>query len=299
MIHPLEVSPGNVHSDSVSKTADSILQELNIYIQLSERDQVESVHQVRKKLKLFRAFLKLNKPCSKVDLYAPANESLRDKGRMFSDLRDSHVRELMLNEFYNNPVYISSQSSINILIAKNKEEIKQLEKDFISDQNVFKKLKNQLESDSVLSVYINSVNATSSCLYDGLSTTYQKTHQTYYSAYLHPSPENLHEWRKRLKDLQYQFELLFTKIPVFLQGTYHDVVEINDLLGRDQDVNNLMHWMDEHSDIISGDEMNNLRENFKKIRHKLSACINHLGKTIFKLEPKGFKQSLLNELNNG
>lgn len=299
MIHPLEVSPGKLQSDSVSKTADSILKELNNFIQVSDQNRVESVHQVRKKLKLFRAFLKLSKPCSNVDLYARANVSLRDKGRLFSDLRDSHVREIMLNEFYHNPVYLSSQSSIRTLIDKNKVDQKQLEKDLISDQNVFRKLKNQLESDSELSVYINSVNATSNCLYKGLSTTYQKTHQTYYNAYLHSSPENMHEWRKRLKDLQYQLELLFTNIPVFLQETYHDVVEINDLLGRDQDVNNLITWLDEQSDLLTTEKLDNLNEIFMKIRHKLSACINHLGKTIFKFEPEGFKQSLLNELNNG
>ena len=55
-------------------------------------------------------------------------------------------------------------------------------------------------------------------------------------AYLHPSPENFHEWRKRVKYLWHQVEVLLLIQPEILTEMANELHALSDYLGEDHDL---------------------------------------------------------------
>jgi CHAD domain-containing protein len=70
----------------------------------------------------------------------------------------------------------------------------------------------------------------------GARRIYRRGRRAYRKARDDPSVENLHEWRKRAKDLRYAAELLRAAAPKRLKTTRAQARELSDLLGDDHDL---------------------------------------------------------------
>jgi CHAD domain-containing protein len=296
MIIPIAVTADRSITQAFSITIQSIHQSLQHYINVSDQDPVEAVHQIRKKIKLYRAFLKLIKSASSAEYYSPANQLLRDTGRLFSDLRDAHVRNIVIDDIINDPVFKSHKEHLKKLKQRNQSDLKLMEDDLFLNKNVFNHFDAVLNKESVISDYINSFTGNFESLYTGLVQSYKKGYQTYYSSYLYPSAEMLHEWRKRIKDLQYQFDLLFDSTLDNLLSMKTDMSEISELLGKDQDINNMIVWINQNPEYSGGYDSKSLISSLKSQRNKFKSCIDHLGKSIFSDDPEHFQKQLFSNV---
>src|SRR5581483_4636329 len=70
----------------------------------------------------------------------------------------------------------------------------------------------------------------------GLERSYARGRAALAKARRHPTVENLHDWRKRSKDLWYHLRLLKPLSPGIVGGAVKDADKLSKLLGDDHDL---------------------------------------------------------------
>ncbi len=71
---------------------------------------------------------------------------------------------------------------------------------------------------------------------DGQRRGYRRGRRAFAVARSHPTDQNLHEWRKRTKDVWHQLRLLGPLAPAMIGGQAQDAHDLSDLLGDDHDL---------------------------------------------------------------
>jgi CHAD domain-containing protein len=79
-------------------------------------------------------------------------------------------------------------------------------------------------------------------LEDGLRRTYRRGRRDWLAAESDPSTENLHEWRKRAKDLWYHCLILQESWKPVMRALADEAHELSDRLGDDHDLAVLQEW---------------------------------------------------------
>ena len=252
-------------STNCTEVYGTIVVELLSYTATAKNQPVEATHQTRKKLKLLRAFAKLIKPARKSDDYNSVNILFRDWGRVFSDLRDTHVRDLMLREFAQNSEYREEVYLIDHLINLNNVELSVLESASLYRADEFSTLEENLRNNPLIRKYFSD-HANTPLILEGYNNSYLKSRYAFRSAFTNHNPEDIHEWRKRAKDLQYQTELLMSaESDENLMNLHANIAEICDALGAANDLHMLQSWIDE---IAKSDES----INFSVIQNKINSA---------------------------
>jgi CHAD domain-containing protein len=80
----------------------------------------------------------------------------------------------------------------------------------------------------------------------GLSRVYRQGRRAWRAAEDEPSPEALHEWRKRVKDLWYHCLILRETWRPVMSALADEAHELSDRLGDDHDLTVLLAWAEEH-----------------------------------------------------
>jgi CHAD domain-containing protein len=293
MMIPIETDSDLSVDQAVFRTSESIQQDIFGAADLSKENTIESVHMVRKRLKLYRAFLKLFRNCGNPEKLDRANLFLRDHGRMFSALRDAHVRIWSFENIFTDQSFDAYPDSVKTIAGYNHSETDKLEATLLVDEHIFGCLKNDLLSDSSIEDYLESADLSFECIAGGLADTFELCCNAWYSVSLNPTAEQMHEWRKRVKDLQYQYELTENLRPADIVPIYDDILALTELLGLDQDLNNLMTWILQlPQGILNTKTRNVFIRLLQGRRSRLKAGINHLGKTLFTIDPALFRQSV-------
>lgn len=217
--------------------------ELLYSVRKHRSDIVESTHLTRKRLKLFRAFFKLLKECADSKELKQLNTRFRNWGQSLSELRDVHVHQLFIEEAITNP---SEVISTNLLLEIRNiagQQVDQMEQRLVTEGELFNNLERQIGNYSLPHSFIESNQFDAACILKGFKLSFQKSHQAFIEAESSKLTEPFHEWRKRLKDVQYQLDLLRSH-QKHINISASDVEQICEILGKDQDLNNFIHWMD-------------------------------------------------------
>ncbi|MDZ7719943.1 MAG: CHAD domain-containing protein [Balneolaceae bacterium] len=256
-------------------------------------NMVESVHLIRKRLKFLRAFVKLTRFCADEESYKPVNYMLRDSGRLFSDCRDAHVRQLLLEEF--NQIK-STRHFVDELARLNKQGAQKIEESLLSDSSAFDKLISDI-SNNEISGYFKSLNPNPGCLAEGLGLGYEKSYHAFHSELESHDADLLHEWRKRTKDLQYQLEALLDSLTDPLQTFYKKIVTLCEILGRINDLFMFLEWLDSAEDTIEKtDPLTELKNILNLELKELEDQADTMGDSIFIFTPDEFTQKLMQEI---
>ena len=272
-------------SRSVKKVCEDLLGFLITFAENASDTPVESTHQIRKKLKFFRAFVKLLKPYHSMEKVKEVNILLRDFGRIFSDLRDAHVRALMIDEFQNDPSFGHSLSDLQALDKRNKNEIKQLETGLFEPQNRFLHFAGELKQSEVLKEYLNISNPDPESIIDTFRDGFEKSANAYQLAFESNDPDHMHEWRKRLKDVQYQFELILINLSNPLLESYNSVVLLCDHLGRYNDLDMFFHWLAQIDHDFQSNADSTIGHKLKVQIDELYPIIKRLGEELYMNSP--------------
>jgi CHAD domain-containing protein len=81
----------------------------------------------------------------------------------------------------------------------------------------------------------------------GLERSYRRGQRRFAKVQADPTPEGVHEWRKRVKDLWYHLRLLHGIWPEAMQGPIDAAHELSDLLGDHHDLSVLAQDVHEHN----------------------------------------------------
>jgi CHAD domain-containing protein len=115
-------------------------------------------------------------------------------------------------------------------------------------------------------------------LAESLKRTYKRGRDAFALADRKPTTSNLHEWRKRVKDLWYQERLLEDTWPGVMKAQAKEAKKLSQLLGEDHDL------------AVLADRVNDsqLHRMIDERRAELLADSRELGRRIYAERPKAF-----------
>lgn len=197
----------------------------------------EAVHECRKALKKVRACLRLLR--FSIDDYKAQNIFFRDLGRLVSEIRDStsHLETLAsIKDQYSSRIYVNAFDKVKADLLDYRAK---LESEIFEDKDELKHIAQALRAK------VNELNQRDFAVegFEDLKPAIEKVYQRGIKGITHSSEKqsvsHFHEWRKRVKYLRYQTDIINRIWPPLLEVWEDEMHELTDLTGFLHDVYNL------------------------------------------------------------
>jgi CHAD domain-containing protein len=203
--------------------------------EIQSGDKLEAVHRVRMEIKKLRAILRLVRKAGGESLHVRQTELLRNAADALGPVRDAHVTIKALRDLITHFKGQFPPQPFKQVKRELQARCHQATVDFAkqsSSKLVTKNLRTALREFRGLRLHPSGWDA----LYPGLSWSYKRGRCCKAACLKRPSPETLHEWRKRVKDLWYQVRLLRPIWPEQMCATASELRMLSDQLGGDHDL---------------------------------------------------------------
>jgi CHAD domain-containing protein len=190
----------------------------------------EAIHEVRKRCKRVRAVARLLRPHAR-ELYRRENAAFRDIARRLSPFRDAHVQGETFDELVSRAPererFAALKDLMPVNVRRNEEMLK---KQLSATRDEVRAAQKRLEALRI------SDGPPWQLLGAGLRVNYQRGRRAMVRAYDKPEPTAFHEWRKHVKDLGYQMQILRNLWPPVFKGVRSELDTLGDLLGKEHDL---------------------------------------------------------------
>jgi CHAD domain-containing protein len=123
-------------------------------------------------------------------------------------------------------------------------------------------------------------------LADGFARIYRRGRRRLRRAKAEPTPENLHELRKRAKDLWHAAQLLEPVCPEKMKPLAKAAHQLSDLLGDDHDLSVLLDYADQHSELLDEGERERLHKLVRRRRKSLRRQALSCAAELYRRKPK-------------
>ncbi len=197
-------------------------------------DTDEGVHAARKRFKKLRGLLKLARPGLGGKAYRRENATFRDTARPLSEVRDARALAESLDKLadhFKGALPEGPLAAARDGLRRRREAVSRrvlVEQAALGETGAAVKAARPRLKDWP------AVRRSDVC--QGLKQSYCRAYEARVAAHNDPSDENLHEWRKRVKDLCYQLDVLTPVRPQVL-GPLADLAHaLADHLGDDHDL---------------------------------------------------------------
>lgn len=212
---------------------------------LKDCRRVEAIHCVRKDIKKARAVLKLARADLSKKSYRRETKLLREAAKHLAPTRDAFIITKALKDLaahFKGQLAPGALRHIRLpLQSALDKEAKQFAKQ--KTARTVQRLVGRAAKDfDQLDVRCKGWKAVSA----GVKTSYRQGRQAFQIACDAPSPENLHEWRTRAKDLWYQVRLLQPIWPEQMDAMAEELKVLGELLGDDHDLFMLQQAVEQH-----------------------------------------------------
>jgi CHAD domain-containing protein len=196
----------------------------------------EAIHSARKRLKKARAYLRSLREEMGNRRYRRENTALRDAARPLIEVRDAKVLVDALDELTEHfPGEVDGQALVQVrqALLDGQQEIRRR---ILEDQDGLAAVTKSLQAarerlrDSSIGRHGWSV------LGAGLKRTYRAARDAFLAAREAATVETLHEWRKQVKYLWHQFQVLQPIAPAVLDELIDQADHLADHLGDDHDL---------------------------------------------------------------
>ncbi len=204
---------------------------------LSERikgDPVSAVHDARKAIKQERSLLRLARSAMPSEERRRENAALREVARGLSNARDSAVLVTTLDQlsdrFAGQPPATTFDAVREHLKARHGGATGLIgAADAAEAAEELRDIRRRVDDWELAADGWHSIDA-------GLLRSYERGRKAFASARTTRSPEDLHAWRKRVKDLWHHDRLLAPSCGPAVRGQAKDAHRLSDLLGDDHDL---------------------------------------------------------------
>ena len=259
----------------------------------SDRKIGDAVHETRKSLKRLRASVRVARAPLGDDRYRRENADFREAGRLLSGVRDSKVLIDTLDALNERAADEISPEATAALRARLDDEHQQalesLRGDRVVVETVLAKLKSARRRTARWIFEADDFDA----LTPGIERIYRRGRKRMRAAVDEPSTENLHEWRKRVKDFWHATQIVRPASPKRLKKLGKRTHDLSDLLGDDHDLAVLRDYVEQHPACFEDDEARlALEALIDRRRQALQEQAFQLAKGIFKQPPKRFARTL-------
>jgi CHAD domain-containing protein len=259
----------------------------------SDRKIGEAVHETRKSLKRLRALVRAARAPLGDTRYRRENADFRETGRLLSGARDSKVlidTLDTLNERAADEISPENTAELrSIMEADHERALGALKDDKAVVNSSLAKLKAARRRTARWTFEADGFDV----LMPGIERIYRRGRNRMRAAVDEPNPENLHEWRKRVKDLWHAAQIARSASPKQLKKFGKRAHRLSDLLGDDHDLVVLRDYIESHPQCFRDTEtMLALVALIDRRRKALQQQALELGKSVFKQTPKRFARDL-------
>jgi CHAD domain-containing protein len=214
--------------------------------------RAEAVHEARKDMKKLRSLLRLVRGEIGDEVYRRENDGLRDAARQLSGVRDADVMlETHDSLVERRPKDIPSRTAggLRKALVEHRQALdghrggrKKARKEVVG---VLEEARERVEEWPLESDGFEALEA-------GLRRAYRRGRRAYRTVLDDRSAENMHEWRKRVKDLWYHQNLLECAWPELMDPLADQTHELSNVLGDDHDLTVLREWVQAHPAAAGG-----------------------------------------------
>jgi CHAD domain-containing protein len=251
----------------------------------SPRKQAEAVHETRKRIKRLRACVRLARDGVGEHTYERENDALRTTARRLAARRDAEVlletveglRERFADEL--------SERATGALRDRLEQERDQAGS---GDEEVDAVLAALRDAHARIATW-TFAEESFAALTPGLRRIYRRGRKRMRVARKDPTPEHLHAWRKRVKDLRYAAQIVEGARPKRLRRLAKRAHALADLLGDGHDLAMLRDYVEAHRELFDRPDD---REALLAVVDRRGAVLRDealdLGRALYDQSPKRF-----------
>ncbi len=213
-------------------------------------DHDMAVHEARKALRRVRALLRLVRDEIGEESFGPENVVLRDTGRLLTEARSGAVLATVLQGIGERYRGLLVPDAFAAIAAELEERKAAALHRLYGDSGTRSEIGTTLRSvrgryaagaEGELGRQVSLVRNRFDAIAPGLARTYGRGRRAMAEAYRDPTPENFHEWRKRVRYLRFQLEALQGMWPEVVGGAAVAAASLADALGEEHDLAELGH----------------------------------------------------------
>jgi CHAD domain-containing protein len=202
-----------------------------------ELELADAVHEVRKRCKEIRAVLRLVRPQFNAT-YRHENAWYRDAARKLSPLRDAYMMVEACDKLSATATDVAAEKVDDLFVS-----VRDL---LVSRRN---EILNHTDAESCVREFVQAMKRGRKRVSDwtiaargfaavegGFRKTYARGRMAMKKAYAEPTPENFHQWRKRVKYHWYHTRLLRDIWPAVLGARSNELHSLSSVLGSEHDL---------------------------------------------------------------
>ncbi|MDP9188841.1 MAG: CHAD domain-containing protein, partial [Actinomycetota bacterium] len=252
----------------------------------------EAVHEARKDVKKVRAALRLVRGELGDEVHRRENTHYRDVGRMLSEMRDAEVRVESLDALIER-----FDAALEGRFARLREAF---ESELAEARDGGSLQRSMAEAAAALNQGRPRVSSLPlaedgwEALAPGVHRSYRRGRKRMNKVTEEPSAENLHDWRRRVKDLWYQLRIVRVFNPALIGQLIRETDDLADHLGDDHDLALLREQGARRvKEFDTPDDQRLLFELIDRRRGELQFAAISLGHRVYKDKPKRFLKRLV------
>jgi CHAD domain-containing protein len=257
------------------------------------KEMGEAVHEARKSLKRLRAVVRLARRPLGDDVYRQENRTFRDAGRELSDVRDAQVIRETLDELtarYGDELPKGAFRGLrDALDAEAQAAHERVRDDTAATGQLFATLD---AARTRVATWPLPENGDGSILVPGFHRIYRRGRRALRAARKDPSTENLHELRKRAKDLWHAAQVLRPADPKRLKPLGRRAHALSDRLGDDHDLAVLLDAARERAVALAPGELALLRALVDRRRARSRGDALARGRRVYARKPRAWARRL-------
>lgn len=204
--------------------------------ELAGEPRDEAVHEARKCFKKVRAMLRLVRPAIGVKTYRAENTCFRDAARPLTEVRDARILIETLDKLTEHFHELLAGRAFADIGKALEDNLRAVRKHVLDDGNAFATVSDVIRQATERVKSWTAVSNRWASIGEGLEATYRRAAAAYAKAAAEPTVQSLHEWRKQVKYVRYQLEVLRPVWPERLDELVNEAAHMGDLLGDDHDL---------------------------------------------------------------
>jgi CHAD domain-containing protein len=266
---------------------DRAVQELSDEIEV---EPVAAIHEARKSLKKQRSLLRLARTALRRDERRREAAVFRDAARKLSGTRDADVMIDALGDLSERfagtlPKQTFAAARERLVTQRDEERDRASKSGAAAAVAIDLRAARRRVDDWELR------GGGWSAIAAGLERSYRRGRHAFRRARAEPTPENLHDWRKRVKDLWYHLRVLRPLSESTMRGQADEAHRLSELLGDDHDLWVLRETLTGMAGEIPAD-LDHLIEVIDHRRDQLQSDAVLLGRRLYAEKPKAFLRRL-------
>ncbi len=246
----------------------------------------KAVHQIRKRCKKMRGVLRLIRYDLKhPELYREQNEFFKQTAKLLGASRDQKV----LADTYGKLVRkyrldVQDFGSLEQIIDEFKQDLsaQQYEK-------LLQQVRQRIEQNFAVVSKLQLQKGGADTVHTGVKKSYKKAKKRSKEAFLRPTQENFHEWRKWVKYHMFHLQMLQKSSGCMLDMRHRELKELGDILGDEHDLSVFESFL--HGQNISHQQ--EMQAIIYKEQTYLRARAKKIAKPLFCAKPKVYAKAIL------